>query len=155
MTQIKLQIKNIDKITDAFKKAPAIATEEMSRVIERTGFQIQRDAIREAPVNKMSGGGNLRQSIGPFKMIGKLAGALVVNAKYAIFVHEGTSPHEIRPRTAKVLADKRNNRFFGKLVHHPGTKAQPFLQTAVSNNTGYINRELLRVAENILRRMFT
>lgn len=52
---------------------------------------------------------------------------------YAIFVHEGTKPHIIRPKNKKGLANKKTGAFFGKEVHHPGTKANPYLKKAVDN----------------------
>lgn len=56
-------------------------------------------------------------------------------APYAIFVHEGTRPHEIRPnppRKALRFASGGGGRIvFARRVHHPGTKAQPFLKDAL------------------------
>lgn len=65
---------------------------------------------------------------------GDLEATITVNVRHAIFVHEGTMPHTIRPR----MAD--NLRFFSlsagrpvvtKRVRHPGTKANPFLREAL------------------------
>jgi HK97 gp10 family phage protein len=54
-------------------------------------------------------------------------------APYAIYVVKGTSPHEIRPVNASVLAFKAmsGDMVFTRLVRHPGTKPNPFLQRAV------------------------
>jgi HK97 gp10 family phage protein len=54
-------------------------------------------------------------------------------APYAKFVVEGTRPHEIRPASASVLVFKAKNGdlVFTRLVRHPGTKPNPFLQRAV------------------------
>ena len=47
-------------------------------------------------------------------------------------VNDGTKPHIIRPKNAKALAFKIGGRVvFAKVVHHPGTKAQPFLDRAL------------------------
>lgn len=51
-------------------------------------------------------------------------------APYAIFVHDGTKPHEIRPKNKKALKTPFGPR---KKVNHPGTKANPYLQNAVDN----------------------
>lgn len=51
-------------------------------------------------------------------------------APYAVFVHEGTKPHEIKPKNAKALKTPFGYR---KKVNHPGTKARPYLQLAVDN----------------------
>lgn len=51
-------------------------------------------------------------------------------APYAVFVHDGTKPHEIRPKNKKALKTPFGVR---KKVNHPGTKANPYLQKAVEN----------------------
>lgn len=54
------------------------------------------------------------------------------NVEYAPYVENGTRPHIIRPRRAKALAFRVGGRLvFAQVVHHPGTKAQPFLSRAV------------------------
>jgi hypothetical protein len=75
---------------------------------------------------------------------GKLARSIVIDidegeaklqalAPYAKFVVEGTRPHEIHPTRANVLVfkAKSGDLVFTKLVRHPGTKPNPFLQRAV------------------------
>ena len=58
---------------------------------------------------------------------------IVALAPYAKFVIEGTAPHEIRPVNASVLAFKARSgdMVFTRLVRHPGTKPNPFMQRAV------------------------
>jgi HK97 gp10 family phage protein len=74
---------------------------------------------------------------------GKLAGSIVKDvsedeasinalASYAVFVVKGTAPHEIRPVNASVLAfEAGGGVVFTRLVRHPGTKPNPFMQRAV------------------------
>jgi len=54
-------------------------------------------------------------------------------APHAVYVIKGTAPHEIRPVNASVLAFKAagGDMVFTRLVRHPGTKPNPFLQRAV------------------------
>lgn len=54
-------------------------------------------------------------------------------AEYAVYVHEGTRPHVIRPRNKKVLAfpGASGGTVFAREVQHPGTVARPFLRNAV------------------------
>ena len=55
-------------------------------------------------------------------------------AEYAVYVHEGTRPHVIRPRNKQVLAfNGREGRVFAREVHHPGTRARPFLRNALES----------------------
>ena len=56
-------------------------------------------------------------------------------ADYAMHVHQGTRPHVIRPRRARVLAWFAGGGTSGPLrfatrVNHPGTKGKPWLATA-------------------------
>ena len=75
---------------------------------------------------------------------GKLARSIVIEieegeakiqalAPYAKFVVEGTRPHEIHPAGANVLVfkAKSGDLVFTRLVRHPGTKPNPFMQRAV------------------------
>jgi hypothetical protein len=51
-------------------------------------------------------------------------GVLISNS----YVEFGTGPHEIHAVNARVLANSRTGQIFGTVVHHPGTKANPFLE---------------------------
>jgi len=75
---------------------------------------------------------------------GKLARSIVIEiedgeaklqalAPYAKFVVEGTRPHEIHPAGSNVLVfkAKSGDLVFTRLVRHPGTKPNPFMQGAV------------------------
>lgn len=54
------------------------------------------------------------------------------DVEYADMVHGGTRPHIIRPRRAQVLRFQVGGRVvFAKVVHHPGTRARPFLDRAL------------------------
>jgi hypothetical protein len=56
---------------------------------------------------------------------------------YAVFVHEGTRPHTIRPNAAKVLRFKgAGGIVFAREVHHPGYKGNPFLREAMEAVVG-------------------
>lgn len=51
---------------------------------------------------------------------------------YSLFVHEGTGPHDIYPVKAQALAFQVGGEtVFAAHVHHPGTKAIPFLRDAL------------------------
>lgn len=146
---ISIQIQNLDQLKTAFLKAPSIAIPLYGRAIERTAFRIEGDAKRNAPVNKQSGGGNLRQSISS-RMNGKMSAIIESKAKYSAYVDQGTRPHIIRVKNARVLANKRTGRFFGRIVRHPGTKKQPYFTNAVSSGEKFINTELQTALINVL-----
>lgn len=152
---ITIKIKDFDKIRAAFAKKPAKLVKELSSAVEKVLIRVNNSAMREAPVNKQSGGGNLRQSI-KYLMTGQASGRVEVSGAggaphpYAIFVHEGTRPHVIRVMTKKTLANKRMGQVFGKVVRHPGTKANPFLQRAVDNESEFINQAFAEAVDKTL-----
>lgn len=96
-------------------------------------------AIREQKILVPRKTGNLGRSIG----LGSITPTSVVTragATYAVFVELGTKAHDIVPRVKKALrfAPKGTGRLsgapraggpvvFAKRVHHPGTKAHPFM----------------------------
>jgi HK97 gp10 family phage protein len=140
--------KNWDDVRDALRRNPQTAITEFNTAIKKSVLKVQSEAMHRAPVNKQSGGGNLRQSIR--SKVVRLVGEVVAYADYAVFVHEGTKAHIIRPVNKKVLANRRTGQFFGRLVHHPGTKPQPFLKQAVEAAKGnilqYFGEALERIA---------
>ena len=71
--------------------------------------------------------GNLRRSINLGRVTNTTA-ETIARAEYAAYVEYGTKPHEIRPRTSRVLAWKKGGKtIFARRVMHPGTRAQPFM----------------------------
>lgn len=82
--------------------------------------------------------GHLKMSIHP-GTVTQFHATVEASAPYAAYVEHGTKPHVIKPRFKKVLAWGGARRLtgtlrsgssattFARIVHHPGTKAQPFL----------------------------
>lgn len=58
---------------------------------------------------------------------------VVTDAPYAIYEHDGTRPHIIRPRNRKVLRfpTRGGAIVFAQVVHHPGTEGSEFLVKAL------------------------
>jgi hypothetical protein len=74
--------------------------------------------------------GNLARSI--VKEVEGDRAVIRVLARYGIYVAAGTKPHLIRPAWASCLAFKAKSgeMIFTRLVQHPGTKPNPFLEEA-------------------------
>jgi hypothetical protein len=60
----------------------------------------------------------------------------------ALFLEEGTKPHVIRPRTAKVLfwPAGRGGPAFATKVNHPGTKAYHWLGDGITRSIPMFQR---------------
>lgn len=107
---------------------------------ERILATIGAAAIREAKILVARKTGNLGRSI-HMEAPTATQVKLVASAKYAAYVEHGTRPHEITPKARKALrfAPSAGGRrltgsprvgadvVFAKRVHHPGTRAQPYL----------------------------
>lgn len=150
MEPVHITIKNLDEVMAVFKRAPLRMTEEISRAISASIQTVERNVKREAPVNKQTGGGNLRQSIRS-QMLGVASGMVEVGAEYGAAVETGTRPHIIRPVRKKALANRRTGEFFGKIVHHPGTKANPFFTRGIDASRGSIDDYFIRAVQNALK----
>lgn len=57
------------------------------------------------------------------------------NVDYALYVELGTKPHVIRPKTKKALYWEGAGHPVPE-VHHPGTRAQPYLRPALYKARG-------------------
>lgn len=113
--------------------------------LTNTGRQVVNRAKVLAPVDT----GRLRAEIGPAKFSRSWTlrprVTIEVNVDYATYVHDGTRPHIIRPRNAQVLRFRVGGQVvYARVVHHPGTRARPFLDRALREVTagrGYSIRE--------------
>lgn len=99
------------------------------RNMERRVRRVEAEAIRRAPGSMKQG---IRVSIGRGPG-GEFRGTVRSTHPASIFVLNSTRPHQIRPRNPNgVLRFTVGGRVvYAKLVMHPGTRAQPFLQEAL------------------------
>lgn len=98
---------------------------------------VTKGAKRRCPVSPAGSGGNrsghLRSSISWDLTPSPLQADVGSDVDYAIFVEYGTKPHVIRSKGPWPLRNRRTGQVFGPVVHHPGTRAQPFLRSALDD----------------------
>lgn len=106
----------------------------VARELEYVGSAVQTGArarIRPSQVRGAGGGLSLRDSLVKRLITGPwLTMRVIAQKPYAYLLHEGTEPHEIRPRRGKALrfySQRAAGFVFAKVVHHPGTKANRYL----------------------------
>lgn len=107
------------------------------RELETTSRQVMNRAKILAPVDT----GRLRASIRiESRRLLSLRSVYTIGSDvfYAPMVHDGTRPHQIRPKSAGgVLRFRMGGRVvYAKVVNHPGTRARPFLDDAVRQIAG-------------------
>jgi len=69
-------------------------------------------------------------------------------ASYAPYVEFGTAPHIIEPKDAKALYWSGAQHPV-KIVHHPGTKANPYMERIVAASEAEINEQFSSALEQI------
>jgi HK97 gp10 family phage protein len=119
---------DIDVVSEQLK--PEVAQKLISRLADLAWS----NAFYEAPWRT----GFLAGSI--VKDVGDLEASISPLASYAIYVEKGTAPHLIVPVSASVLAFEGSNgdMVFTRLVHHPGTKPDPFMRRAADATEGKV-----------------
>ena len=92
---------------------------------------------------------------------GRLYARWYPTAPYAATVHNGRGPYTITAKNGKVLASKvippgwtrvskAGYAIFGKTVHHPGTKGNPFMPKILNLSQDEINENFARTMDLIL-----
>jgi HK97 gp10 family phage protein len=103
--------------------ADRLQSESLPGLIEAAVEYAYADMMSRAPVRT----GRLLGSIE--KQVEGLSGSVGPTVPYAVYVEYGTLPHEIHPMFANVLRfDVGGKIVFTTVVHHPGTRPQPFIE---------------------------
>ena len=153
MITVRVELEGLDGIERALAAAPFKTGYELNLAVQKSIRDIAAGAVREAPVNKQSGGGNLRQSIRQ-RMTSGISGVVEALAPYAAYVHEGTAPSPGRFVPGLGTDGKGRRLVNGKNVGtHPGQKANPFLQRAVDKTMpkikGYFEAAIKAVTDTL------
>ena len=107
----------------------------VGRQVKKITEAVARDAITECPIDS----GDLVSTIrtrypgrlrGQVVVGGNRPSRLAVNVDYWAAVEYGSRPHQIRSR-GKWSLRSDDHEYFGRVVNHPGTRAQPFMRTAL------------------------
>ena len=139
-----IKINGLDKLTTALKNSPIIAKKQIGKAIALSVALVNRNAKLEAPVKSGILRAGIHSKISPFN------GKVESTTSYGIFVHEGTSPHIIRPVKKKALYWKGAAHPV-KLVHHPGTKANPFMKRGAERSEVGVQGLFSKAINNIVR----
>lgn len=124
-TQYKIEIKGLDKLQNAARRAPQEVFNGLKQAI-KTSVHIIRPIMHDnAPRGKT---GMLRRNIRATSqgLKGKVGPDLNITP-YALYVHEGTRPYVIRPKQKKALYWP-GAKYPVKKVKHPGIKANPYVE---------------------------
>jgi len=138
-----IKINGLEELKLALKKSPAITKSQISRAIALSVGLVNRNAKKEAPVRTGRLKSGIRSEFNP------LFGKVESTVSYGILVHEGTGPHIIRPVKKKALYWKGAAHPV-KLVHHPGTRANPFMKRGSERSEAGVQALFQKAINNIV-----
>lgn len=143
-TQFQVSIPNLPQLKQALASYPSIAGPIVqSAIVASQAILAKFTTAATVPVRT----GYLLQNWG-FE-VGSLMARWYPKAQYAPYVEFGTAPHIIKPVNARVLANAKTGEIFGTLVHHPGTKANPFMERIVASAQPDIDTLFAQALEKI------
>lgn len=124
----QISIPNLPQLQDALASYPSVSQPIIQRAIVAAQAVLAKyTTAATVPVRT----GYLVQNWA-FE-IGNLFARWYPRASYAPYVEFGTGPHEIKAVNKQVLANAQQGKIFGPVVHHPGTKANPFMERIVAS----------------------
>lgn len=146
MPEIKIAIPNLDKFRDAVKRWPAIAGPILDRAIKKSIYDVQAKTIPVTPIRTGRLRGSFQTAFSP------LAGILRPTVEYALYVHQGTAPHTIRPVTARALYWRGADHPVMS-VNHPGSKANPFMSIGLAAAQSQVIRNFTDALDEVNRKI--
>jgi hypothetical protein len=121
MVEFKAEIKNLDKLVENFRRSPEMVGRILQKAVSEATLEVFKTA-RRGVVPWATG--TLARTFN-FR-IEALKGRVFPTRAYAIFVHEGSRPHDIVATKKKALWWEGAAHPV-KRVHHPGYRGNRFL----------------------------
>ena len=113
-----------------------------------------RDSLKDhTPVGQGANAGRMRDSIRYERetVSGGITILFTANVPYAKYVIDGTAPHEIRAKAARALHwSSPSGSHFAKVVHHPGTRPNDFVERTIVPLEPLIKQELSLILQEEL-----
>jgi len=124
---ITIKVTGMKELSKNFRNSPVLVYNGLSRAINKSAILLTQNIKRVTPKKTGALSGSIRPTFSRLKAV------IEPHKKYAIYVHEGTRPHEIRPRLKKALFWP-GARHPVRKVMHPGTKGVPFMKIGVNRS---------------------
>ncbi|GIW70324.1 MAG: hypothetical protein KatS3mg101_1071 [Patescibacteria group bacterium] len=146
MADIVVEIQNLKELQRALRDYQKISEPILQKAVVASQAVFAKYTLKNDPVPYRTG--FLLQS---FRFAtGRLIAKWFPTVHYAIYVHEGTRPHEIYPKNKKALYWEGAEHPV-KRVNHPGTKANPFMEKIAKKATPDINKLFIQALDIINR----
>jgi hypothetical protein len=149
MRGIQISYPALDAIQRGFEQAPELTERELLATMTKVTMILEGQVKDAMPKRTGLTAGSVTSDA--FSVPGGVLGVVGSASPVALFIEEGTKPHEIRAINAKALSfpfgvgPLRPGGSFGsifvKSVHHPGTKAQHIFANTLAGHEGDVIRE--------------
>ena len=157
MAAFEIKINKIDEIRAALAKYSENSSVYLSRAINASLVILVKttgkDSVFKFKAARGERSGLLALSFGQGRKLSTpsdLTGSVGPTVDYAKYVEFGTAAHIIQAINKKVLANRKKGLIFGKVVHHPGTAANPFMERIIEASSPEINQTFDRALQLIL-----
>ena len=141
--EIIIKVQGLEEAINAAKRFPGAADRQIDFTMGRAANMGMTWMYPDTPVGNTMG---LRNSLFS-RQISPSSMEIGATAPYAVFVHQGTRPHEILPVRAQALRFRvggiHGQWIFRRRVWHPGTKPNPFVKRTVDKLIRFIRVEFL------------
>lgn len=139
---IKVSVQGAAQTANSIGKIPQDLKRGMVEAMNISLRDVQEEARREHRFTTRTGEAERSIESSGAKISGTtVSGEVGTTRQITVYLHEGTKPHMIVPRSKRVLRWATGSQFaFARRVHHPGTKADPFIYDALANNEAAIVR---------------
>ena len=142
---IRIDTNELDKFAVEITKLDDKTKDNVQKVLNNTGFNIEAQAKINLDRNKSVVTGHLRRGIAT--KIGNMEVTVhTSNIKYAPMVEYGTKPHIIKPKNKKSLYWK-GAKHPVKVVKHKGSRAKPYLIPAFEHTKNDFINDLKEAIE--------
>lgn len=140
---------DFDKLCENIEEKIENDENKIKKIVEETTDKIEKDAVKYIVKNKNIVTGKLKDSIrGKTESNGDVySGIVKAGVDHAVFIEEGTKAHVIKAKNCAFLRfmGRDGNLVYTPQVHHPGTKANPFMSTALEDNKPIFIKKLEEV----------
>lgn len=140
MSQVSFRIENVERLKDAFKRAPALVAQYIWDMSAEMAFFLEAESKDRAPTDVGRLKGSISTSLGVG--VGGLGAIVKTGTNYAAAVHEGSKPHWTSIRNLEDWSRRKGiNPYIVQLaIAKHGTKPQPFMKEAVEENGSGLQR---------------
>lgn len=149
MPNLNIRLQGMDKLRAGMKRAPTVVRRHIGEGLQESVIELEATARRESPIDTGRLKAAHRTSVDKLRLRGEVTNV----TKYATAVHEGSSPHVIRPRRKKALSWP-GARHPVKKVNHPGFKGDPWFERTVKKKRGKVERIMQKSVNRALKKIF-